>query len=320
MPEQAWTGRTRGGVKLFRCCAFLLPFVGRPGAYLGSFIIGAAFLLKGGRRQFGMVDYWRRLHPTMPPGLVLLRCWRHFASFGRILCDRLLVYLHPNDFQLQCSAGVDTMRQALESRTGCILLSAHLGNWELTGFLLPFFLKHRHPIFVVMVRDDLPTLQRFVDQRLRSSDITVIDPRDGLAASLAIVRALEDGHPVCMLGDRVMGEQSACTVDFLGAPARFPLGPFQAAAITGVPIFSCFLLKGACGTYELMVDPPWKLPVQPRGQLRERALKAAVAEWSRRLEEKVRRHPLQWHNFFHFWSDPERRLRDVASPLASRSR
>ena len=320
LPVQAWTGRTRGGVGLFRGCAFLLPYVGRPGAWLGSFIIGGGFLLLGGRRQFGMVDYWRRLHPGMPGGLVLIRCWRHFASFGRILCDRMLVYLRPNDFHLTCDPGVEALRQALDSRQGCILLSAHLGNWELTGYWLPHFLQHRHPIYLVMVRDDLPFLQQFVDQRLRGADITVIDPRDGLAASLEIVNALKAGHPVCMLGDRILGEQSSCTVEFLGHPARFPLGPFQAAVITGVPIFSCFLVKTALSDYVLQVDPPWRLPQEARGPRRERVLTAAVRTWARRLESMARRYPMQWHNFFLFWSAPERRLRDARPQLPSRTR
>jgi len=317
LSPQAWSGRTRGGVSLFRVCAFLLPYVGRPGAWLGSYLIGGGFLILGGRTQFGMVDYWRRLRPGIPRPLLVIRCWRHFASFGRILCDRMLVYVRPNAYSLTCNDGVAQMRDALQRRQGCILLSAHLGNWELSGFWLPLYLQNRHPIYLVMVRDDIPALQHFVDERMRGSQITVIDPRDGMSASLAIVQALESGHPVCMLGDRVFGDQTSKEVPFLGSPARFPLGPFQTAAITGVPIFTCFLVKSRGAAYHLHVDAPWRVRQEPRGARRDQALAEAVAEWARRLEALVRRHPFQWHNFFHFWRADARHLPTVHRPVPS---
>lgn len=314
--SQAWTGRTRGGSPLFRICATLLPVVGARGAYVISFIIALGFLATGGRRQFGMVDYWRRLHPRASPAMVLLRCWRHFASFGRILCDRLLVFLAPQRYQFSFGAGGDAMRAALRGQQGCILLSAHLGNWELSGFWLKHLISGDHPVYLVMVRDDLPHVQQFVDVRMRGPHIHVVDPRDGLSASLTIARALSEGHPVCMLGDRVFGGQASATAAFAGGQARFPLGPFQTAAITGVPIFNCFLVKTGLRAYHLEIDPPWYLPYHERGPARNRAITEAVARWSRRLELEMRRHPFQWHNFFPFWIGPERHL--WCAPAAAR--
>lgn len=308
--RQAWTGRTLGGAQLFRICASLLPYVRAQGAWIISFGIAGGFLLCGGRHQFGMADYWRRLHPRASAPLVLLRCWRQFASFGRILCDRLLVFLRPQDFEVSYGPGGEALRAELRRQRGCILLSAHIGNWELSGFWLKNLISKSHPVFLVMVRDDLPHVQAFVDERMRGPHITVIDPRDGLSASLTIARALEDGHPVCMLGDRVFGGQASKPIDFMGGQARFPLGPFQTAAITGVPIYTCFLVKTSLRGYHLEVDPPWILPSAPRGRRRDAVIERAMLRWSRRLELQVRRFPFQWHNFFPFWLGHERRLMD----------
>jgi predicted LPLAT superfamily acyltransferase len=289
-----------GGGLLFRVCAFLLPIVGARGAWLGSYIIGAGFLLLGGRRQYGMAGYWRRLRPGMGGVGILLLCWRHFASFGRILCDRLLVYLRPHQYGFTFEGG-DRLRAAVAGPEGCILLSAHVGNWELSGFWLKNLTKGEHPVYVVMVREDLPRVQSFVDERMRGSHITVIDPHDGLGASVAINGALRDGHTVCMLGDRVFGGQASLAVDFMGGKALFPLGPFQAAAISGVPIFASFLIKTGLRSYLLRVDRPWRIRLPARGPQRDAAIAAAVRRWARRLELEVRRQPFQWHNFFEFW-------------------
>ena len=300
---QAWTGRSLGGEMLFRVCAFLLPYVGAPGAWVGSFLIGGGFLACGGRWQYGIIDYWRRLRPTLQGPAMALRCWRHYASFGRILCDRLLVYLNPERYRLEYVNG-EPLRQVLREQRGCILLSAHVGNWELSGFWLKNLASSERPVFLVMVRDDLPRVQSFVDSRMRGSHITVIDPHDGLAASLAVARALSDGHPVCMLGDRVFGGQAWGEADFLGGRSRFPLGPFQTAAITGVPIFVSFLVKTGTRSYRLEIDNPWRLGNPPRGAARDAVVRRAVQRWARRLELQVRRYPFQWHNFFAFWTMP----------------
>jgi predicted LPLAT superfamily acyltransferase len=299
--SQRWTGRSLGGGLLFRVCAFLLPFVGARGAWVGSYVIGAGFLLRGGRRQYHILDYWRRLRPGTSGLGLLFRCWRHYASFGRILCDRMLVFLRPNRYRFEYVNG-EGLRETVNARRGCILLSAHVGNWELLGFWLRNLVQGGNTVYLVMVRDDLPQVQSFVDERMRGSHITVIDPKDGLAASLAVAKAISEGHPVCMLGDRVFGEQAGAEAAFLGGAARFPLGPFQTAAITGAPIFTAFLMKVGLRDYRLEVDSAWSLGTPPRGAQRDAAVRQALDRWTQRLEEQVRRYPFQWHNFFAFWS------------------
>lgn len=298
--RQRWSGRSRGGLWLFRVCVALLPYVGSRGAWLISIPIAFGFTLVGGRTQFGMLPYWRRLRPRAGHAVLLLLAWRQFVSFGRILCDRMLVYLRPQGFSIAVE-GVHRLRELRERGQGCILMSAHCGNWELSSFWLHRLAADLGTVHVVMVRDDLEFVQRFVDQRMRGGHTNVIDPRDGLGAALAINAALKNGDVVCMLGDRVLGQQPALAVDFLGGPARFPIGPFQAAALTGAPILIGFLMKTGLRDYLVHVDEPWYVRLPSKRSERAAALRAAVQRWARRLELQVRRYPRQWHNFFDFW-------------------
>ncbi len=300
---QQWTGRTKGGSALFQVCAFLLPLVGARGAWVGSWLIGGGFVAAGGRDLFGMAAYWRRLRPGVGWLRLRILCLRHFSSFGRVLCDRLLVALRPGDYRFEYHNG-EVLRAAVGDGRGCILLSAHLGNWELSGHWLKHLTDAGKPAYLVMVRDDHPAVQRFVDQHMRGAHLVVIDPRDGLSAALAIRQALQGGHAVCMLGDRVFGNQPATTATFLGGEARFPLGPFQSAALTGAPIVVCFLVKTGLRSYRFEIDRPWHVALPPRGPGRERALQATVQRWAKRLELQARRHPFQWHNFFPYWRAP----------------
>ncbi len=260
---QQWRGRSLGGAWLLRTCAAALPLAGARGAWLIAWFISGAFVLTGGRQQYGMVAYWRLLRPRA--GIVLLHilAWRHFASFGRIMCDRLLVCLRPKDYHIEL-IGIEAMRACRQQRRGCIMLSAHVGNWELSNIWLHTIAENAGKVHVVMVRNDHAEVQRLVDQQMRGERTAVIDPRDGIGASLAISAALQAGDMVCMLGDRVMGDQPSVIVNFLGGKARFPSGPFHTALVTGAPILVGFLVKTGLRSYLVQVDEPWFIRIPAR--------------------------------------------------------
>lgn len=112
-----------------------------------------------------------------------------------------------------------------------------------------------------------------------------------------------------MLGDRTAGDALATVaVPFLGGTARFPTGPFIAAAVTGAVIVPAFCCRAGWARWHCQADAPWTIDLGPRAQRRER-LHDAVARWAARVEAQVRAHPWDWNNYFPFWET-------AASPAA----
>jgi predicted LPLAT superfamily acyltransferase len=299
--RQRWRGRTLGGALLFKACVALLPVAGARGAWLIAWVIAAGFVLAGGRQQFGMLAWWRRLRPRAGTLVHWMLAYRQFASFGRIMCDRFLVWHRSQDYDITL-VGLHSMREFRRRRQGCIMISAHLGNWELSSFWLHTIAEDVGKVHVVMVRDDVEFVQRFVDQRLRGDHTGVIDPRDGLGASLAINAALSQGDVVCMLADRVFGDQPAVEVDFMGGKVRLPIGPFHTAMMTGAPILVGFLMKTGMRRYLVQVDDPWWVHMPAKRSERPAVIQAAAQRWAKRLELQARRYPQQWHNFYDYWA------------------
>ncbi len=297
--SQSWRGRTLGGAAFFRFCLAGLPIAGARGTWLLAWIIAAVFMLLGGRRQFGMLSWWRRLRPRAGTIVHWMLAYRQFASFGRIMCDRFLALQRPDDYVIELS-GIDGMRAIRSCRQGCIMLSAHVGNWEMSSYWLHTIAGDIGRVHVVMVRDDVAFVQKIADKNLRGDFTHVIDPRDGIGASLAINAALTAGDMVCMLGDRVMGNQPAIEVDFMGSRVRFPSGPFHAAMMTGAPILVGFLVKTGMRRYLVHVDAPWYVRLPTKRADRAAVMHAAVQRWAKRLELQARRYPQQWHNFYDF--------------------
>jgi predicted LPLAT superfamily acyltransferase len=271
-----------GGVTL--CYLLLIP----PTCYY--------FAVLRERRRL-VASYWRRLRPDLGRWGCLFMAWRHFYSFARILADRFLAG-NPGALA-HCSLGYARLQESMAESHGCLIISAHVGNWELSSHFLS---SYRIGAFnLVMLDAEDPAIAQRIRATLSSRQITIIDLADTLNASLMIVSALGRGETCCMLSDRTAGDEvHTVAVPFLGGLARFPTGPFLAAAATGAVILPAFCLKTGWRSYTTFALPPVRLHFTSR-RTRTRELEAAVANWARLLEAVVRRYPLQWHNFYDFW-------------------
>jgi predicted LPLAT superfamily acyltransferase len=112
-----------------------------------------------------------------------------------------------------------------------------------------------------------------------------------------INQALENGETVSMPADRVFGSQKTITVNFLGRPAAFPLGPFSVATIRGLDVLAVNVMKTSLKSYKIYVTPLSYSKEAPRKQQMEELATAYVAE----LERMIRMYPAQWYNFYEFW-------------------
>jgi len=119
--------------------------------------------------------------------------------------------------------------------------------------------------------------------------------------AMAIMRALRNGEPVGLLGDRAV-DRAFATCDFLGAPAPFPTGIFAIAAAARARIILCFAFNTGVQKYRVVVEPP--RPIDLPREDRDAAL-AREAQWfADRLAHYVRQHPYNWFNFYDFWEVP----------------
>ena len=82
-----------------------------------------------------MARYWRRMRPDLGRWGSLVMAWLHFYSFARMLADRFLASSSKDAIKHR-SLGYAVMRRGMAHRDGCVMLSAHVGNWELSSRFL----------------------------------------------------------------------------------------------------------------------------------------------------------------------------------------
>ena len=178
-----------------------------------------------------------------------------------------------------------------------VLLTAHVGNWEIAGALLAG--KTAAPFAIVAYQGEEQRLAKYLEKRLGPRP-RIISVGSSQFASLEVVRALREGACVAIQGDRALDGRVA-RVPFFGRLAPFPVGPFVIAAVSGAPVVATFSMQVGRASYLFIASAPMKISFQ-RGASRDEQLQGWVAQYARALEDLLREYPYQWFNFFDFWN------------------
>jgi KDO2-lipid IV(A) lauroyltransferase len=183
---------------------------------------------------------------------------------------------------------------------GVVLLTAHLGNWEVGGLMLA---EVKQPIHVVLVPDLFSGVER-VRRRLHArAGVTEIPVDRSFIPTLSVLRALESNGIVAMQGDRDF-DNTGISAPFFGREAYFPRGPFRVAMATGAVVLPAFIVRVPGGRYRAVIEEP--LSIEETGD-RNAALRRNIARYVAVLERYVKAYPEQWYCFYPFWDDPSRK-------------
>ncbi len=183
---------------------------------------------------------------------------------------------------------------------GVVLLTAHLGNWEVGGLMLA---EVKQPIHVVLVPDLFAGVERVRRRMHARAGVTEIPVDRTFLPTLAVLRALDRNGIVAMQGDRDF-DNTGIPAPFFGREAYFPRGPFRVAMTTGAVVLPAFIVSVPGGRYRAIIEEP--ILIEDAGD-RDAALRRNIARYVAVLERYVGKYPEQWYCFYPFWDDPSRK-------------
>ncbi|GAO42093.1 LpxL/LpxP family acyltransferase [Flavihumibacter petaseus] len=226
------------------------------------------------------------------------KTWRSIYSnyycFGQTLIDKIAVQAGlqtPFTFDFD---GEEHLRQMVAGGRGGLLISAHIGNWEIAGHLLK---RLNTTINVVMFDGEDEKIKAYLEQVTGGRNMKVILIKADLSHIFAIHAALEANELVCMHADRFVAGNKTVQAEFLGAPAHFPAGPFVLGARLGVPVSFVYAFKESATHYHFFASE-LKSYGEPDRKEREQKM---LADFLRETAAKTRQYPLQWFNYYDFW-------------------
>jgi Kdo2-lipid IVA lauroyltransferase/acyltransferase len=182
--------------------------------------------------------------------------------------------------------GLENYTQARDRGKGVLVLTGHLGAWELSSF---YHSLMGRPMGMVIRRLDNPLVDAFVN-RIRCLHGNRVIHKDDFARGL--IASMRAGETVGILMDTNMTPPQGVFVPFFGIPACTASGMARVAAKTGAAVVPGFLLwEESEGQYVLHFGK--ELEVVKTGDSDRDAL-ANTAVFTAAIESYIRRYPDQW--------------------------
>lgn len=190
--------------------------------------------------------------------------------------------------------GEEHLARAQAQGRGVLLITAHLGNWDVGGR----WAAERWPLSaVVEVLRPQMLFDRFVEYR-RSIGMNIIPLERGADVTARCVEALGRGDILGLVCDRDLSS-SGVEVRMFGRIAKFPPGAAVLALRTGAPILPAFAYQRVDGTWDAHVEPPIEMPDPSDPD----AVPVIMQRFAAVLERFIVAEPAQWHVFSRYWID-----------------
>lgn len=214
---------------------------------------------------------------------VARRVFRHFATAG----IEFFAVQRLNEQEVRekiALRGKENLDAALSKGCGAVIVTGHLGNWELLARRLVI---EGYKLNVIARDSDDPTMTG-VFNSVRETGGYVVLPRDRAAAPA--LRCLRKNEVLGVLPDQ--NTLGPCEFpDFFGRPAATATGPAVFSTRTGAPIVMAFAPRLADGTYEAVIHPP--IVLESTGD-RESDVRVLVQAYTSAIEAEIRKYPDQW--------------------------
>lgn len=137
----------------------------------------------------------------------------------------------PRELEARTSMeGFDELREAMAEGRGALVLTGHLGNWEIGGGAVA---ARGIPLDVVAQRQKNPRINERLQRTRERLGMSVIYRKE---AARGVLRSLRAGRAVAMVADQNV-RTGGLFVDFFGVPASTARGPGLFALRTKAPVF-----------------------------------------------------------------------------------
>jgi Kdo2-lipid IVA lauroyltransferase/acyltransferase len=221
---------------------------------------------------------------------------RAFIQYAKYLVDytRMDMLREENFGKLICRfQGKEHIDRALAQGKGGLILTAHLGNWEMGGVFLTLL---GYSLTVITARDFEARLHNYRIRLRQGQKIKVVTLDDTLASALAVLNALKANDLVALLGDRdLMGK--GVPVTFFGKRVNLPMGPSLLGTLSEASLIPTFVLMDQNDRYLCLAEAP--IPLQRSGR-RDEDLAVNTQRIASIMEKFIRAHPEQWFTFYDF--------------------
>jgi predicted LPLAT superfamily acyltransferase len=295
-----WEGRTHGGS--FGQKALLFLFRNLRLSVLNILLypilcVVVLFYMIFSRTGFNSIwFYFRTIHKY---GVIksFFKSYKNHFLFGQALFDKFALFAgRKNQFKVSIT-GQELFDEIVNSPYGAIIASSHVGNFEISGYLLR---QTKKRINGIVYSEENPVIQQYRQKILEENNVFQIPVLPDMSHIFTINSVLTHGEILTMPCDRVYTGHKTITLDFLGREASFPTGAYHLAAKFNVPALSLFVMKESPYHYHIFISRLDHFTLNNQTEIGK--VEVLARNYVSEMEKILEKYPEQWYNFYKFWN------------------
>lgn len=295
--QNKWDGQSQAKVLGFKIFVFILNTFGLNPAYFVLRFVSFYYFLFSKPNKF-IRDYFTKVHGYSPLKS-RLAVYKNNFILGQTIIDKVAVMAGmKNPFKVIHKNG-KTLDDLKALGKGGILVSAHIGNWEVAGQGLN---RLGTAFNILMYSNEKEDVKQYMDGVMKEKKINIIAINEETKSHIIeLHKAFSNNELVVMHGDRYREGAKTLTANFFGRAAKFPAGPFIMAAKFGVPLCIVFAVKTNKHTYQFSTEKIIEVErVRGEAQL-DKICQELMEQYVTEVEKMVKAYPHQWFNYYDFW-------------------
>lgn len=286
----SWKGKSQGGLLGYKIFVFILKLHGLPLAYFILRFVASYYLFfsfKTFRSSWHFYRHMLKFSAMKAYGSI----YKSYYNLGISLIDKFASMAGVKTNFTFDFTGEEYLHEMAKAGRGGVLISGHLGNWDMAGNMLR---RIESKINIVLFEGEAEQIKQYMDKFAGTPTYNIISIRQDMSHIYQISAAIQRNEFICIHGDRFTQGVKTFETEFLGKNALFPAGVFQIAHKLKTPYTFVYAIKETSKHYHFSATPPKISDTSPEQILKEYVIT---------LEEKVKQYPTQWFNFYNFWEE-----------------
>lgn len=295
--QKNWDGQSKGKVLGFKIFVFTLNTFGLgPAYFLLRFVTLYYFFFSKPNKYIR--EYFKTVHGYSPLK-ARLAVYKNNYLLGQTIIDKVAVMAGAKGAITTVSKNGHYLDELAAIGKGGILVSAHIGNWEVAGQGLN---RLNTNFNILMYANEKENIKEYMDGVMTKKKINIISINEETKSHIIeLHKAFSNNELVVMHGDRYREGAKTLTANFFGRPAQFPAGPFVMAAKFGVPLCIVFAVKKGKYDYQFSTEKCIKVDRTRDEAKLEAICQDLLQQYVAEVEKKVKEYPHQWFNYYDFW-------------------
>lgn len=284
-----WEGKSKGTVTGYKIFIFLIKNAGLNAAYALLVFVSFYYFFFNPKQTKIIYKYFREKH-KQSAFKSLINTYRNNFVFGQTIIDKVAIAAGmENKFTYEFD-GIENIHQLAKDDSAGIMISAHVGNFEVAQHFMGDFDKKIH---LVTTDEERAAIKSLLDNVMAKPKVDFIIVNEDLSHIFEINKVTEEKQMICFTGDRFFPNTKTLEAELLGETAKFPAGTFLISSRLRTPVLFVYVMRERNRHYHLYAR---------KAEFTNRDANSLLEAYTKSIEKILEKYPLQWFNYYDFWN------------------